>query len=194
MRPYYEHAGITIYHGDCREVLPTIAFDGVLTDSPYPEYEYPWAFVPLESVVKPQQRGFYFWPANVAFPLPFTAIHVWSKCNVLVGGVEPYENIYEVGGSGFCGVFRYGVINCTMNAQMNGDIYWPHPTQKPIRLMRQLLKRLDGMVVDPFMGIGTTLRAAKDLGRHAVGIEIEERYCEIAAKRLAQEVLDFSPA
>jgi DNA modification methylase len=75
-------------------------------------------------------------------------------------------------------------------ADRNGEPFL-HPTQKPLPLMQWCLELLDAeaVVLDPFMGSGTTLRAAKDLGRRAIGIEIEERYCEIAANRLSQEVL-----
>ena len=66
-----------------------------------------------------------------------------------------------------------------------------HPCQKPVALMRWCLSFCDGTILDPFMGSGTTLRAAKDLGRQAIGIEIEEKYCEIAANRLRQKVLAF---
>ena len=64
-----------------------------------------------------------------------------------------------------------------------------HPTQKPISLMQWCVSFVDGVVIDLFAGSGTTLLAAKNLGRRAIGVEIDERYCEIAAKRLAQEVL-----
>jgi site-specific DNA-methyltransferase (adenine-specific) len=65
-----------------------------------------------------------------------------------------------------------------------------HPTQKPERLIKRLLSLFPGeTILDPFMGSGTTLRAAKDLGRRAIGIEIEEKYCEIAVERLRQGVL-----
>lgn len=64
-----------------------------------------------------------------------------------------------------------------------------HPTQKPLEVMTKLIPPKAQTILDPFMGTGTTLRAAKDLGRKCIGIEIDEKYCEIAARRLAQEVL-----
>jgi hypothetical protein len=77
-----------------------------------------------------------------------------------------------------------------------GDDELCHPTQKPVALMQWCMTlrwtRELAVILDPFVGSGTTLRAAKDLGRKAIGIEIEEQYCEIAARRLEQEVFDFS--
>lgn len=79
--------------------------------------------------------------------------------------------------------------NFTATHQATSD----HPCERPVALYRWALNYIPparaGLVLDPFMGSGTTLRAAKDLGRKAIGIEIEERYCEIAARRMAQEVL-----
>jgi site-specific DNA-methyltransferase (adenine-specific) len=68
----------------------------------------------------------------------------------------------------------------------------PHPVSFPVTMPARAISAVtnrNDIVLDPFMGSGTTLRAAKDMGRRAIGIEIEERYCEIAAKRMAQETL-----
>lgn len=84
-----------------------------------------------------------------------------------------------------------GFFNVLTATKPQGD---EHPTVKPLEVVQRLVEAGPGIVMDPFMGSGTTLRAAKNLGRKAIGIEIEERYCEIAAKRMAQEVLDLGGA
>ncbi len=192
MKPYYQDDAVTIYHGDCRDILPTLEpVDLVLTDPPYEGYEeYPWSFVSLDNLL-PTVRSFIFWKGTV-FPLSYTARHIWAKANRNIGNRgEQYEEIYECNGGEVGLVMRHAVIDSDMNATLNGDVFLNHPTQKPIRLIRRLLQCAPAaaVILDPFMGSGTTLRAAKDLGRRAIGIEIEERYCEIAAKRMAQSVM-----
>jgi site-specific DNA-methyltransferase (adenine-specific) len=84
-------------------------------------------------------------------------------------------------------VYRKSSPRLGRDAEANG-----HKYQKPLAVMRWILSRCPGpTILDPFMGSGTTLRAAKDLGRRAIGVEVEEKYCEIAVRRLAQGVLPF---
>ena len=121
---------------------------------------------------------------------------IWFKRNTnpALGTNTPWssadEEIYVLG-SGWVGERSLGVIVTDEARAGSGGLAAQigHPTPKPVDLMRHLLERTTGVIADPFMGSGTTLRAAKDLGRKAIGIELEERYCEIAAKRCAQEVL-----
>ena len=199
MKPYYDHGGITIYHGDCREILPSLKADVLVTDPPYgigfagqptkwqrragakpeawddsaPDLAQALACAPVACVwggnyfALPPSRGWLVWIKPDAPPSMGSAELAWTSLDRKVQHVQ-------------CS------IGAT-NAERLG-----HPTQKPIRVMRWCLDLMPaGDVLDPFMGSGTTLRAAKDLGRKAIGIEIEERYCEIAARRLGQEVLDF---
>ncbi len=178
----------TLYRGDCLEVLPTLGpVDGVITDPPYPGYEYSWPIPDLSLVPLPVVHTFIFWPCLTDFPLTYSARHIWSKCNVCIGDAEPYEEIYELQGKMTSLVFRHAVINCEMNAMMNGDIYYKHPTQKPLRLIYRLVKRMrGGIILDPFMGCGTTGAACIKLQQSFIGIEIEKKYFDIACRRLEE--------
>lgn len=197
MKPYYDDGnGIQIYHGSCEDLFCCISVDSLVTDPPYPNHEkYGWKVPHLASWPSEvtQLHGFVFWDAS-DFPISFTARHIWSKANRNIGSFgEQYEQFFEINGSSTGRVFRHAVIDSEMNATLNGDVYADHPCQKPIRLMKRVVSMTSGVVFDPFMGSGTTLVAAKQLGRKAIGIELEEKYCEIAARRLSQQVLDFAP-
>lgn len=212
MRPYYEEKGIVIYHGDCREILPSLPkVDLVLTDPPYGidydpqshKYEHTTA---SHSKIEGDEAGFdpapllsagaahILWGANCyADKLPARPSWLtWDK--VLQNGFKLRIAECEMAWTDCVGrsqVFRH--LWSGAYRQSESDQFL-HPTQKPVALMSWCMTRSgvpDGVVLDPFMGSGTTLRAAKDLGRKAIGIEIEEKYCEIAAKRLSQEVLNF---
>jgi DNA modification methylase len=214
VKPYYERDGITIYHGDCWDVLPTLApVDLVLTDPPYGIGEArgknasrgnlglardygvaDWDDAPPSAetiaLVRAASRWQIIFGGNF-FPLPPSSCWlVWDKDN----GANDFADC-ELAWTNLPKAVRRlrwrwaGMRQERMGADKEARV---HPTQKPLPVMRWCIQQApdDCMtVLDPFMGSGTTLRAAKDLGRRAIGIEIEERYCEIAAKRLAQEVL-----
>ena len=204
MKPYYEKDGIVIYHGDCREILPTLEpVDLVLTDPPYgigaiwqggkghgwgnadvqKEARNTWDVAPPDDLTiqlwLSKGRDSVIWGGNY-FDLPVSrGWLVWNK---------PERN-FTLAEAELAWTSKDTVIR-VFDANRS-DVGRIHPTQKPISLMRWCLEKFPDAqtILDPFMGSGTTLRAAKDLGRKAVGIEIEEKYCEIAAKRLAQEVM-----
>jgi DNA modification methylase len=217
LKPYYEGGGITIYHGDCREVLPSLgAVDLVLTDPPYgigadknlrankqhgaavaPSRDYgrgSWDDRPpprwlIEQAVD-QARYAVIWGGNHLGLPASTCWLVWDKDN----GANGYADC-ELAWTNLPQAVRrirhrwMGMLQEQMGEDK--EERW-HPTQKPLVVMRWAIQQAPDdceTILDPFAGSGSTLRAAKDLGRKAIGIEIEERYCEIAAKRLAQEVL-----
>ena len=207
MTPYYEDDFVTLYHGDCRDLLPSIEADVVVTDPPYgmawdgrissgpnttgiPGFRaknYGQTIVGDDIPFDPEPWLTYpevvLWGSNhYAAQLPLGTTLVWVK--KLDGAFGTFLSDAEVawakGGHGvYCfreTDYRYGPRD--------------HPNRKPVSLMAWCIKRTSGeTILDPFAGSGTTLVAAKSLNRKAIGIEIEERYCEIAATRLRQEVL-----
>lgn len=108
----------------------------------------------------------------------------------------------DVEGVYLCGPWPVGVGGITSILRSSSWVAGPtspayrygHPHAKPLDILEPLIALADGTIADPFAGSGSTLVAAKALGRKAIGVELEERYCEIAARRLAQDVLDFGGA
>ena len=256
-KPYYDSDGITIYHGDCREILPHLPnVDLVLTSPPYAnQRDYTaiiddWdammrsAFsgiqvsdqgqilVNLGQIHRENEVVCYWEPWRDWMRTKgwrFFAQYVWDQGDGLPGNwkgrlapsheyifhfnrvsIQPNKWIPTTGrgpsGTGLrsadgeckgisspdkCGQpFKIPDSVVRVYREMNRE--FDHPARFPERFPKYLMQTYGNdscTVLDPFMGSGTTLRAAKDLGRKCIGIEIEEKYCEIAVRRLAQEVL-----
>jgi len=197
LTPYYQDDAVTIFNGDCREIVPTLGrFDLLLTDPPY-------GIGINKSHRISTSRGFVgeTWDDYAPDIAPFMSL---SSTRIIWGGnyfALPPSRCWLVwdkqnDGRDFADCELAwtdldAVARIHRRRPMNMDGGKVHPTQKPLSLMTWCIGLAGDVqtILDPFAGSGTTGRAAKDLGRKAVLIEREERYCEIAARRMAQEIL-----
>jgi len=216
LKPYYEHAGITIYHGDCREILPRLdTTDLILTDPPYNAanigpnhrvYQGSIMQLPADQYIKfcsdwftqTKAKRTVFTPgiANTHnYPQPKWQL-CWHKPASVsfnrMGGFNAWEPVFVYGDTKKVRIGKDYLLYNTLNFSKGAEK--DHPCPKPITLWGYLLDKFlfEGeTVIAPFLGSGTTAFVAKSRGKKCIGIEIEEKYCEIAAKRLSQEVFNF---
>ena len=244
MKPYYEHGGITIYHGDCREViasLPAGSVDMIWTDPPYGHGNHdddlnarlnehrglenqPIAndspdqmrlvmdgmLTEAVRVLKDDcccccccggggPRPTFAWVANRMDEKGLQFFHsvIWDKINPGLGWRyrRQHEMVMVAHKQGAKLLWADDDAACPNVLKISAvreNRY--HPNEKPVPLCAAFLTlhtKPFQTVLDPFSGSGTLLVTAKRMDRRAIGIEIEEKYCEIAAKRLSQEVFDF---
>jgi site-specific DNA-methyltransferase (adenine-specific) len=208
MDPYYQDDAVTIYHGKCEDILPALDRpDLILTDPPYAlgdkwvggggeHSKTSWRFDPSEArawdsdlaVAVPglvdAARHVVIWGGNY-YPLPpVRCWFLWDKKQNdqwTTGQAEmAWTNVDRP-------IRMFRMAQAEAHGEMHPKV---HPTQKPLSLMSWCIAMIRDdtirTVLDPFMGSGTTLRAACDRGIHAIGIEVDERYCEMAVARLAQ--------
>lgn len=204
MKPYYQDDAVTIFHGDCREIVPTLGkFDLLLTDPPYGigaakmtmgrgsrndtgkhdlmAWDDLRASDEVIQIARNAASLHVIWGGNYFTLPPGRKWLVWDK--------QDYNSDFasaELAYTNLDGVVK----TFSMSRKAASLLAGLHPTQKPLELMTWCLSFAPDAqtILDPFAGSGTTGRAAKDLGRKATLIEREEKYCEIAAKRMAQEV------
>lgn len=210
MKPYYEQSGVTIYQGDCHEILLPMAdfadgvFDALVTDPPYGiayaadpiNHERNHTAMPWDDDVLSRRflyqlidRTIYqiIWGGHYYELPPARCCLVWHKPDA-----PPSMSDVEIA---WTNLRRPSKLMSWSIAATNRERVG-HPTQKPEAVMRWVMGFLSPgcYVLDPFMGSGTTLVEAKRRQMRVVGIEQDERYCEIAAKRLQQEVLPLEVA
>jgi site-specific DNA-methyltransferase (adenine-specific) len=207
--PYYADDFVTLWHGDCREILPSLGhFDLLLTDPPYGLGANTW-----DTNVKTPKRRWRLHHDEMAWddatqdvlwllPVADKAI-IWG--GHLLGLPTSrawlvWNKIIRNWSSGVCEL-AWTNLDCPVDAfdYSHGQLATEgkqHPTQKPLALMSWCIQKSGDVarIVDPYAGSGTTGRAAKDLGKRATLIEREERYCEMAAQRMSQNVLNLGGA
>lgn len=229
MTPYYEHGGITIYHGDVLEVPPCQMANLLLTDPPYSraggihtgrsrvgqmtdsgdsdQFWLHWFYDVAGRMMgwlEADACGFVFCDYKTVNLIEraflrrggghvVTQALVWDRQAMGMGSPfrATYEMIAFLRGSNFQWRGAKDIRNIVACRWPYGG-HENHPAEKPVDLLVQLITATvptGAVVFDPFMGSGSTMVAAKASGRRAIGIDIEETFCEIAAKRLQQNVL-----
>ena len=206
--PYYEGDWITLYLGDCLEVTEWLAADALVTDPPYGmDYvsRYSGDAVVGDQSTAARDAALSTWGSRPAMvfgswrnqrPANVETVLIWDKGEEAALGHPVFWSAHEevtIHGTGWVGPRRSNVLRqdgLRRAGQQRKDT--GHPTPKPVSLLEQLLVHCPpGVIADPFAGSGSTLVAARNLGRPAIGVELEERYCELIATRLSQAVLAF---
>lgn len=209
MQPYYQDDLVTLFHGDCLEVQDWLQADVLITDPPYgmnAPLTRSAIDIPIANDHNTDVRDkvLEIWGTNksaIIFghwrkPRPNNITHmaIWDKMNQALGhAASPFatshEEIYLTGKKpSWVGGREQTVLKFRVPL---GDMRPDHPTPKPVGLMEFLIGRTNGLIADPFAGSGATLIAARNLGRKVIGVELEEKYCELIANRLSQQAFDF---
>lgn len=194
----------TLYLGDCREILPTLgSLDAVVTDPPFGmAYQSAWRHDRHEKINGDDEAGLLLWAANLApkhssyifcrwdnlreLPKPKSAI-TWIKNNWTSGDLEHAHArqteliLFYPGPSHKWTRGRpTDIISC--QKEFSDD----HPTEKPRQLLERIVEWTDGIVIDPFMGSGSTGAATSRLGRKFIGIEINEKFFDLSCRRIEE--------
>lgn len=209
MSLYYEDEHVTLYHGDClEEHREWLAADVLVTDPPYgmnSALTRSALDVPIagDHNTEVRDRALAAWGKKPAIvfghwkkPRPNAIRHlgIWDKVHMALGAASApfatnHEEFYLLGEGKWSPGRRRTVIRVP---NLLGGSRPDHPTPKPIPLMEKLVEVAPpGVIADPFAGSGSTLVAARNLGRRAIGVEIEEKFCELIATRLSQGALIF---
>lgn len=215
--PYYQDENVTLYLGNCLEITEWLTADVLVTDPPY---GVAWrsggmsnANVPIQTTIENDEntivrdKALELWGKRPALVFGSWRIErpkgvnnrlIWHKAaNIPAMRTSAWysadEEIYQLG-TGFGGKPEQNVIvtHDRRDGAYGEVAKLGHPTPKPVDLMSRLVEKCPpGIIADPFSGAGATLLAARNLGRQAIGVEMEEKYCETIARRLSQMAFEF---